>query len=134
VSRLSANSPTATVWFRWLAIGAVVLVLAVVVVPRVLAAAGVPRFVFAGCSDPSGIHVDSVDVAAGSVALSGTTISSAMLYQGYVSQLRGGVLTVGLRYGLAGSGTGSFSERIPTDDIKASAVYLSNGATSKRIY
>jgi len=134
VSRLPAKSPPANAWFRWLAIGAVVLVLAVLIVPRVLAGAGIPRFVFAGCSDPQTIHVDSVDVSVGSVQLSGTTISSALLYQDYVSQLRDGVLTVGVRYGLTGGSTGSFSERIPTDGMKVSAVYLSDGATSKRIY
>jgi len=134
VSRLPATSPAASVWLRRLATGALVLVLAVLIVPRLLTAAGVPQFVFAGCSDPQSIHVDSVDVSLGSVRLSGSTISSAMLYRGYVSQLRDGALTVGVRYGLTGNGTGSFSERIPTGDIKPSAVYLSDGATRRRIY
>jgi len=122
-------------WVRIVVAGVCALLLAWLVVPRLLVLAGVPAFVYAGCAFPDSIAVRTVEVNPYLVAVSGSTIASAMSYQGFVYRVEGDVLKLGLRYSLKASESGgAFDVRIALPDQRISAVYLTDGNSSKRIY
>jgi hypothetical protein len=117
-------------------VAVLVVAVAVVVVPRVLAAAGVPRFVFSDCASPGAVTVNTMIVEGDSVRVAGWVELTSLdfNYDGFVSRIRNGVMSIGLHRSRKGSIAMSFDETILTHGERVTAVVLTDGVTSRTIY
>ena len=87
-----------------------------------------------GVYDITRLRVESVEVSAAFVHITGMTLDSGPHYRGRQSDVSAVVMTIRLRYSIWGSGTGAFDERIPTGGERITRVVLTDGTHSRQVY
>lgn len=122
-------------WLRFALFGGLVLLVASLAAPRLLAFTGIRAFVFADCLSPELMVVTGTEVNPYLVAVSGQTVSSALFYDGYVYRINGDVMYLGLRYTpWMNEAGGGFNVRISLPDQRLSKIYITDGVRSRQIY
>ena len=88
-------------------------------------------FGYSRCINPSQIRITTVNVSDRIINISGTTISSALKYQGYRCEYKDNILYIGLKYSLFFGENGSFSitEKLPNNNISKVIIKNKNNET-----